>query len=480
MPSGHSFEGIFHFQFIQNRILPISEKLRMEVLLEKNSPTLASLKVKLTKEDYQPKVDKTIKDYSKRVNLKGFRPGKVPTHVIQRMYGKSILVDEVNNLLSNAVSNYIRENKLQVVGDPVPDRKSADEVNWDKPAEFEFNYSLGLATDFAVDYSAIPAVKRYSINVDDNELNKTLDSLRERFADSTHPEVSEAGDMIFGELKQDSTEFTTRTAVPVKQVNEANQAKFIGVKKGDIITFDIQNTFADEAAIAHITGKKKEDVSGLSGEYTLVVEDVTRQAPAELNEDFFTKVLGPGVADTEEAFKEKVLEIIKGNYERETEALLRRDIETALIDNIAIELPEEFLKEWLERTNEGKFTREQIDEQFGDFQKSLKLSLIKNKIADTESVKVEYPEILDFTRQMVMSQFGVYGEDDSMKETIDRVAQGYLADKERDNYTNVFNQVFDNKVIEIIRNNVSTDEQTVEVSEFETIVKGEEKEVAAE
>lgn len=449
----------------------------MEVLLEKSSPTLASLKVTLTKEDYQPKVDKTIKDYSKRVNLKGFRPGKVPSHVIQRMYGKSILVDEVNNILSTAVSTYIRENKLQVVGDPVPDRDKAAEVNWDNPSQFEFSYDLGVATDFEVNLAELPAIKRYTINVDDAELTKTLDSLRERFADSIHPEVSEAGDMIFGELKQESTEFTTRTAIPTKQVKEDVLAKFTGIKKGDVIAFDIQGTFTDESAIAHVTGKKKEDIGELSGEFTLTVEDFTRSAPAELTQEFFDKVLGPGQVESEEQFNEKVLEIIKGNYERETEAMLRRDIEIALLDSIAIELPETFLKDWLERTNEGKFTREQIDEQFGDFQKSLKLSLIKNKIADKENVKVEYPEILAFTREMVKGQFGIYGDDESMKETIDRVAQGYLADKERDNYTSVFNQVFDNKILEIIRSQVNTDEQTVEVSEFEKLAKGE---VAAE
>lgn len=443
----------------------------MEVLLEKSSPTLASLKITLTKEDYQPKVDKTIKDYSKRVNLKGFRPGKVPSHVIQRMYGKSILVDEVNNILSTTVSNYIRENKLQVVGDPIPDRDKAAEVNWDTPSSFEFSYDLGIASDFEVNLSELPAVKRYSINVDDNELTKTLDSLRERFADSIHPEVSEAGDMIFGELKQD--EFTTRTAIPTKQVKEEAAAKFIGVKKGDVITFDIKDTFTDESAIAHVTGKKKEDIGEVSGEYTLTVEDVTRSAPATLNQEFFDKVLGPGQVENEEQFNEKVLEIIKSNYERETEAMLRRDIELALLDSISIELPEEFLKNWLERTNEGKFTREQIDEQFADFAKSLKLSLIKNKIADQSEVKVEYPEILAFTREMVKGQFGIYGDDESMRETIDRVAQGYLADKERDNYTSVFNQVFDNKVLEVIRGQVSTDEQTVEVSEFEKLAKGE-------
>lgn len=445
----------------------------MEVLLEKNSPTLASLKVKISKEDYQPKIDKTIKDYSKRVNLKGFRPGKVPTHVIQRMYGKSILVDEVNNLLSNAVTTYIRENKLQVVGDPVPNREDAEAIDWDTASEFEFTYQVGLATDFDVNLSALPAVKRYTINADEAEVTKTIDSLRERFPDTDHPEVSELGDMLFGELKQESTGFTTRAAIPTKQVIEAAQATFVGVKKDDAVVFDIQNTFADEAAIAHVTGKKKEDVAALEGDYTLIVEDITRSASATLNQEFFDKVLGPGQVETEEQFKEKVLEVVSSNYERETEALLRRDIENGLLDNIAIELPTEFLKDWLEKTNEGKFTRDQIDEQFADFAKSLKLSLIKNKIADTEAIKVEYPEILEFTRNMVKSQFGAYGDDESMSETIDRVAQGYLADKERDNYTSIFNQVFDDKVLSAIRSQVTTDEQTVQVSEFETLVKGE-------
>ncbi|HEV7348527.1 trigger factor [Telluribacter sp.] len=448
----------------------------MEVLLEKSSPTTASLKVMLTREDYQPKVDKTIKDYSKRVNLKGFRPGKVPTHVVNRMYGKSILVDEVNHMLSHAVSDYIRDNKLQIVGDPLPDREKAAAIDWDQQTEFEFVYDLGLATDFEIDFSTIPAVPHYTINADEQELESTLTNLRERFADSSHPEVSEEGDMLYGELKQESSEFSTKTAIPTRQLNAESLSKFVGINKGDSLTFDIQNTFADASAIAHVTGKKKEDVEQLSGEFTFVVEDITRTAPAEVNQEFFDKVLGPGQVENEEQFREKVLEIIKSNYAREAETLLRRDMEQALLNSVSIELPADFLKDWLERSNEGKFSREQIEEQYDDFEKSLKLSLIKNKIAEKHDVKVEYPELLEYTRNMVRGQFGMYGEDDSMKDTIDRIAAGYLADKERDNYSNVFNQVFDSKVLDVIRDQIATDEQTVEVSEFERIARGEDKE----
>lgn len=443
----------------------------MEVLLEKSSPTTASLKVTLTKEDYQPKVDKTIKDYAKKANLKGFRPGKVPMHVVNRMYGKSILVDEVNHLLSHAVSDYIRNNKIQVVGDPIPNRDKAEAIDWNSQTEFEFEYNLGMATDFEVDFSAIPAVPHYTIKADEGELESTIANLSERFAETAHPEVSEQGDMLYGELKQESSEFSTKTAIPTKQIKESEQAKFVGIKKDDQIVFDIQNTFNDEAAIAHVTGKKKEDVGELSGEFTFVVEDITRSQPAELNQEMFDKVLGPGIVENEEQFREEVMKIIQSNYARESEALLRRDVEQALLDSIKIDLPGDFLKDWLERSNEGKFTREQIEEQFADFEKSLKLSLIKNKVADTFGVKVEYPEILDYTRHMVRGQFGMYGGDNSMDEMIDRVATGYLADRERDNYSSMYNQVFDNKVLDVIRGQVATDEKEIEVSEFEKIAR---------
>ncbi len=432
---------------------------------------MASLTVKLTKDDYQEKVDKSIKDYAKKANLKGFRPGKVPPQVITRMYGKSIKVDEINNMLSHAVTDYIRENKIQIVGDPLPNREQAEAIDWDTQTDFEFVYDLGMATDFEVDLSEIAAVPHYTITADEKEVEDSIGKLRDRFSDPINPEISELGDTLFGELKQESSEFTTNTAIPTKRVKEAHRAKFLGVKKDDEIVFDIQDTFEDEAAIAHVTGKKKENVSELTGDFTFVVNDITRTAPAELNQEFFDKVLGPGSVTSEEDFRVEVAKIIEENYARETETMLRRDLEKALLDEIEIDLPADFLKDWLERTNEGKFTRKQVEEQFEDFQKSLKLSLIKNRIAEKADLKVEYPEIMAYTKNMMRGQFGMYGNDDSMDEVIERVASGYLADREKDNYSTVFNQVFDLKVLDVIQDEVATEERTIDVEEFEKMVK---------
>jgi trigger factor len=443
----------------------------MEVLLEKSTPTNATLTVKLAKEDYQPKVDKTLKDYSKRVNLKGFRPGKVPAQVIQRMYGKSIVIDEVNQLLSDTVSGYIRDNKLPVVGDPQIDREKTSTIDWDKQSEFEFAYELGLASDFEVNLSALPSVSNYTIEAGEKELNDTIENLRTQFAGQINPEVSEAGDMIYGELKQG--DFSTKTAIPSRQIKEDAQAQFIGLSKGSEITFDIRNTFVDDKAVAHLTGLKDEDAAALTGDFTFTVEDITRQAPAEINQEFFDKVLGVGKVDNEEAFRDQVAEIIKNNYAREADSLLRRDIDQALLDNISIDLPEEFLKKWLFNANEGKFTPEQIDADYPQFTKSLKLSLIKNKMAEQVDIKVESEEVINRAEDMVREQFGFYGNEmgEQMNDTIRKIAMNYLTSEKENNYSKMFNLVFDDKVFATLKTQLPLEDKTIDVEQFQEIVK---------
>ncbi|TAH13838.1 MAG: trigger factor [Runella slithyformis] len=447
----------------------------MEVLLEKTTPTDALLKIKLVREDYQPKIDKTLKEYSKKMQLKGFRPGKVPTQVVQKMYGKGILMDEINALLSSTVSDYIRDNKLPVVGDPLIDRQKTAEINWNNK-EFDFEYQLGLASDFEVNLGALPAVSVYDIVADTKELDETIENVRtqSRFAEQTHPEISEAGDMLFGELTQESSEFSTKTAIPFKQIKDEFQAQFIGLTKDSIVTFDIQNTFEDESAVALLTGLKKEDAANLAGEFAFKIEDITRSDKPEMNQAFFDKVLGAGKAETEEAFREQVLDIVKGNYARESQSLLNRDLEQTLLDNIQIDLPKEFLMKWLFEQNEGKFTMEQIEADYDKFAKSLKLSLIKNKIADQNEVKVEYDEIIARTEVMVREQFGMYASamGDQMDETIKRIALNYLADKEKGSeiYSQMFSLVFDDKVLEILKTQIASESKTIDVEQFKEIV----------
>ncbi|GAB4015860.1 trigger factor [Spirosoma koreense] len=445
----------------------------MDITLEKASDTNASLKITLTPADYKPEVDKKLKDYGRKVQLKGFRPGHVPASLVQKMYGKSILVDEINSMLSKTVSQYIRENKLQVVGDPVPNREQADAIDWDNQTDFAFSYTLGLASEFDIDFNDLPSVTQYDIQAGEAEIDSTIADLQQRFHTHAHGEEVGDGDTIYGELKQVNGEFSSKTAFPMNQMAEEAKGQFVGKKKGDVITFALEQAFPDEKARANATGAKKEEVGDLAGEFTFAIDDITRHEPAELNQEFFDKVLGVGAVEDEEQFRTKVAEVIRGNYARESAQLLRLDIEKTLLDSTPILLPDEFLKNWLLEVNEGKFTPDQIDEQYDDFTKSVKLQLIKNKIAEKADIKVEFDEVLAVTRQMVREQFGFAGtEDEEMTKTIDRIARNYLMDEKNNgqNYTSTFNRVYDDKVIEYAKTQLTIVSQDVTVDEFKALV----------
>jgi len=458
----------------------------VDIALEKASDTSASLLITLTPDDYKTEVDKKLKQYSKNVALKGFRPGHVPPALVKKMYGKGVLVEEINTILSKTVSKYIRENKLQIVGDPIPNREQADAVDWDNQEQFHFTYELGLASDFEVHFDQLPTLTKYEIQATDKEVGETIENLQKQFHTHEHVEEAADGDTIYGDLKQvvapedaesdSASQFASKTAFPTNKMAEEGKAAFIGKAKGEVVTFTIEALFPDEKDRANATGVKKEEAANLTGEFTFEIEDITRHQPAEIGQELFDKTFGVGQVEGEEQFRAKITEVLTGNYERESNTLLRYDIERELLNNIPILLPEEFLKNWLLDSNEGKVTREQIDAEFEDFTKSVKWQLIKNKIAEQGAVKVDPEELMEMSRNMVREQFGFMDSDhdDDMNKTIDKIARNYLMDEKNNgqNYTNLSNRVFDDKVIEYAKTRVTVEPKPVSFEEFKEIAEG--------
>lgn len=190
----------------------------MEITLEKQSATNATLKVNLNESDYRPKVAEKVKEYSKKVQLKGFRPGKVPTSLVEKMYGKSILVDEINQILSDSITKYIRENKLPIIGEPLPDSEKTENINWETQKEFEFNYNLGLVPEFNLDLSPNVKLTKNNIKIEDKVVNETLENLKNQFGQSTNPEVSAEGDFIYGDLKEENGDFEFQSLIPTNKI----------------------------------------------------------------------------------------------------------------------------------------------------------------------------------------------------------------------------------------------------------------------
>lgn len=424
----------------------------MDITLDKKDSNVASIKIKLNEADYQSKVDEKIKDYSKKAQIKGFRPGKVPQGVIKKMYGKSILVEEINHMVGHALQDYIRDNELKILGEPIPNQQSVDKVDWDNQNDFEFEYNVGLVDDFEVKLDKKVKVTSYEIEADQKVLDETLDNVRTQFGSMTNPEKSEEGDILFGSLKQD--DFSHDTTIDTNDMTKTNAKKFIGKSKGAEIKVDLSKLYKEESKRAAQLGKTADEIADMDMNFVFEVKNVNRRELAEVNQELFDKTFGEGTVDSEEAFMEKIKDTVSENYARETQAWLTKTIQDTLVEKSAIALPDEFLKEWLKLTGEGKVTDADIENEYSIYADQLRWNLISGQVAKDNEIKAEHEDITDATRKMIEAQFMGSGMG-QFADQMDAFVDNYLQGENGQNYMKMAEQVQGEKVIEFIKEKIS-------------------------
>jgi len=444
----------------------------VEIILDKKNSTEALIKVSLKQDDYQPKVDEKIKDYSRKADVKGFRKGKVPTSVIVKMYGKSILVDEINHLLYHSLDNYIKEEKLKIIGEPIPNKEAALTIDWDTQKDFEFEYLIGLVDDFTLDVSKKQKVTKYEIKVDAKIRKETVDNLKEQYGNMTNPEVCEDGDSIFGTYLPEEGEGEYKGVLELKMLDKKDAKKFIGAKQDDEISFDIRKILKTDSLISQTLGVELTDVESITGNYKLVVKNINRKVDAEINQEFFDRLFGKDIVKTEEEFNKKIEESITTNYGKESDYLLERDIRDHLVEKTKIETPNAFLKDWLLTTNADKLTEEQIDGEFDLYLKDLKWSLIRNKVAEDNKINVEQNDITEKTKLILADQFGGPAILDQLGDKMDEFVKTYLEGNEGQNYSNVVNQVLGDKVYAFVKENITLVLKRVSLDDFRKLAQG--------
>jgi len=286
----------------------------------------------------------------------------------------------------------------------------------------------------------------------------------------TNPEKSEDGDFLYGQVVQNGGEFNDKVSIPLNLIEKKEHKNFIGLSKGDKVTFDVKKAFKDAATIADALNIDGAAAEALEGEFELEVINVNRQEAAELDQEFFDKIFGPEVVKSEEEFRNKVKETISENYKRETEIYFDRTIQDALLESTEITLPDEFLKRWLLTTNEGKITEEDIAKEYDAYAKEMKWTLIQNKIGEDHEIKVENSDIEEKAKQIISDQLGSSGLLAQLGDNLDAFVQNYLQSNNGDNYMRVFSQVKAEKVFEIVREKAEIEEKEVDVEEFKDIV----------
>jgi len=441
----------------------------LEIILDKNSAIEGLIKVTLKETDYQPKVEEKVKEYSRKAQIKGFRPGKVPPTLIKKMYGKTILIEEINELLSKSVIDYIKQNDIKIIGDPLPVTEKTANINWDIQKEFQFEYMVGLVDSFSVDYTL--KIDSYDVEVDEPTIKETIDRLKREYGTYSEPAEYGEGDDVFGDIIQTGATNKTEVWLIHDQLSETERTKLAGIKKDDTIKVNIENLFKEISNLAKAMRKTEEEAKNLAGEYELKVTRIHRVEPAGINQEFYDKVFGKDIIKTEEEFLSKLKETVQKNYKHETDHYTEHSIQDKLIDSTKIELPENFYKKWILATNKGKVTEEDINKNLDKYLKELKWSLIFNRVSEDSSIKVEHEDVLSHAKDLIRSQFAAYGIPQNEDENIDTFANNYLKGREGENYFTTYNQVKSGKVMNVLKEKLQITYKKVNPAEFLEIIK---------
>ena len=436
----------------------------MEINLDKNSATEGLIKITLNEADYQPKVEEKVKEYSRKAQLKGFRPGKVPAGLIRKMYGKSILIEEVNELLSKSVIDYIKQNDIKIIGDPLPVMEKTALIDWDNQKEFEFEYLIGLVEPFSIDYTL--KINSYRIELDDKTLQDTLDRLKREYGEYSEPEEYADGDDIFGVWGPAGTEDKTEVWLLQDQLNESEKKKFDGIKKDGTVTLDITKLFRESSNLAKALRKTDEEIQSVSGEYEFRVTRFHRVKNAGMNQEFFDKVFGKDVVKSEEEFMTRLRETVQKNYDHEAEHYTDHRIQDLLLDHTEITVPENFYKKWILAVNKGSVTEEDVSKNYDHYVKELKWSLIFNKVSEDNGIKVEHEDVVARARDLIRAQFAAYGITDSLNANIETMTDNFLKGKEGENYYSTYNRVRSEKVMSILREKLDIIKDPISPADF--------------
>jgi len=447
----------------------------MNISQEKTGNLSAIVKININPEDYQPRVDKAIKDHAKKAKIPGFRPGMVPPSHIKKMYGKSILVDEINNLLSDTLNKYIEDEQLKVLGQPLPKMDDHRHYNWDFTDNFEFDYELGLAPDFQVEFSPADKLTQYVIKVDDETLAARIKNIRRSYGKMTNPDVSAGDDVLYAELVQLSPDgsvfddgISNTASVRLDQVkDEAIKTSLVGLKKGDEVTLDIQKAFDNDATkVAGLLKIEEDTAADLKSNFRLTVKNVNRLEESDLTQEFFDKLFGEGEVTTEEEFRQRIAGEIEAMMAQDAERRLQEDIYKYALNKVQFNLPDDFLKRWLKASDE-KMTPEELESGYNDFAQNLKWTLIGNKIVADNNIEIKYEDVFETAKMRLGQQFRMYSQLPLSEDQLGQYTVQYLQKKE--NANKIFEEVKTLNVFNFIKGSITLEPKEITQPDFQKL-----------
>lgn len=449
----------------------------MNITKENINELNAIVTVKIEKSDYEATVNEQLREYRKKANMPGFRPGKVPAGLVKKMYGKAILAEEVNKMLSQNLTKFIVDEKLNILGEPLPNEEKTPEFDWEKTEDFEFAFDVAVAPEIEVKFDKRKKYPYYLIQVDDEMIDQQVESYTGRFGENEKVDAVEEKDTIRGNFVQlDAEGNELEEGIKAEQViiavdlmkDEEVKKAIQGKKAGDTIVFDPVKVYENKHEVGHMLNISHEEAENIEGDFKFTISEVLRFKKAEVNEELFKKAFGEDTEiKTEEEFRNKLRADIEEQLKYSSDYKFTIDSRDILVEKISMELPEEFLKRWLKETN-NELTEEQIEADFDNFMKDLRWQLIKDRVAKDNEVKIEQEDVKAMAKEIAAMQFRQYGMFSMPDEQLSAYADQILQNEEE--RRRITTRVQEEKIMAIIKENVNIDEKAISQEDFNKLL----------
>ena len=387
----------------------------------------AVVTVEISKDDYSEKVKTILNNYRKSANIPGFRKGHVPMGMVKKQYGKAVLIEEVNKLLQENLHKFLTEEKLDVLGNPLP--KNDTNIDWDA-GDFLFEFDLGLAPEFAVDVTK-KAIIQYKVVADMKMIDNQVKSIRKQYGKLIAKDTVTKNDEITGTFVSDERELSNKTTFAIEVIKGKKQlSALIGSMVGDTVVLKTKGLFKDDHDNQKYLGVSHEDAHGLDIEVSIKIKEVNTREMAELDQDLFDKLFGEGVITSEEQLKERIKADAEKQFEQQSDQKLLNDVVESLIENTKFDLPSDFLRRWIQISGEKEMTEEEAKEEFDRSEKGLRYQLIEGKLRAENNLQVTFEELKDHSKNMIKTQMAQFGQMNPTEEEVEAIVARIMGNEE--------------------------------------------------
>ena len=426
------------------------------------------LTLTIDKADYEPKVEESLKNYRKKVSMPGFRQGHVPAGLVKKMYGKQVLADEINKLMGESLQTYIKDNNLDIVGEPLPS-EGQEPIDFDKEIDsISYKFDLGLKPAVELELNDKVKVPAYTIEISDKDVDSYIHDNVARLAQKVDAAKVGVDSFVEGALEQAEGFKAKNAYIGVRQIKDEAEAKKIkGAKVGDVVNIDLRKAFVEDSFISYILGITAEEAAKVNGEYALTINKISEYKDPELDQKVFDQILGEGVVSNVDDFKAKMKERIASNNALEEEYRFMLDLRETLLKSLKLSLPEAFLRRWLTAVNVGnkEFSQEVLDKEFPNFLEDLKWQVVKNAILKKNDIKITPDDVLAFAKKSIKAQFAQYGIANIPEDKLEAYAQSQIREN-KEQYEHMVEGASNDVVVKFAKEHVKLDSKNVKRDAF--------------